>query len=116
MFHPYSPRFLDSLGVESVCGFRLKTYAIRFSGAGFDRDALPAAGRSPRVHYPARPSPLAGRGSGLPSCIRAGLAITLCSAGGIGKTNCRSMSSSATRAVGGRPRTANPSVCGVCRP
>jgi hypothetical protein len=38
VFQPYEPRPLDFLGVETVSGFRLKAYAIRFGGAELDKD------------------------------------------------------------------------------
>lgn len=42
MYTPYAPRPLEFLGLESVAGYRLKVYAIRYGEAGLDRERFDA--------------------------------------------------------------------------
>jgi hypothetical protein len=37
MFAPYQPRPLEFLGIDTVAGYRLKTYSIRYGVLAFDR-------------------------------------------------------------------------------
>jgi hypothetical protein len=60
VFQPCEPRPLDFLGVETVSGFRLKVYAIRFGGAEFDKDSFSGGWALARAALP-QPAIVEGR-------------------------------------------------------